>query len=608
MRSRDGAGALVDHPSESKGEARSEAHSARWARDFELPPALAAAIEAELAAGAPPGEAPGRAYERSRAGDRSGRRATGLYYTPAHLVDFVVEHTLGPALAACHEPDDALSLRVLDPACGGGFFLVAALARIEQRLAELGLLPGAALRADIATRCLRGVDLDPKAAAVARLALRLAVGGQGAPPSDELARVVEVGDALADDGPRAAARANVVIGNPPWGQKGFRFSRDEVARLRARFSTACGVLDPFKLFVERATELLSPGGRLGFVLPDIILLKDQRPVRELLLERCAIERIADAGRAFAGVNLDAVAITARRERAGAPADHRVLVWRELPPNWREAPPPEREVAQALFSELPDKKLNIHITERDMDVLRALSRSPRIGDVFEIHEGVHSGNVRAKLFRDPKPAGPCARLIVGKDEVRRYHLAWAGRYLDLDPAAIDRAAGEYANLGKRAWHESPKLAVRRTGDRIVAARDLEGLWVSNNLFVVLPRQPLSGDELAAWAGVLNARLLTWLFRTVQPRTGRLFAELKIRHLAALPAPEPAPFRRAAPAIAERVVALERAAARGDEGSERAAAIQDELDELVLDLYALPAPARRHVEAASAAGSPRIRMPV
>jgi hypothetical protein len=140
------------------------------------------------------------------------------------------------------------------------------------------------------------------------------------------------------------------------------------------------------------------------------------------------------------------------------------------------------------------------------------------------------------------------VIVGRGEVARFSLSWAGTWLDRDPELLDRRAGDYATLGRTAWHERPKIVVRRTGDRVVAAFDDRGLWCSNNLFVVLPRAPMAAEELRGYVALLNSRLITWLFRTVQPRTGRLFAELKLHHLLAFPVPPLDRWERQVPTLA------------------------------------------------------------
>ena len=54
------------------------------------------------------------------------KKAGGVYYTPKYIVDYIVAHTLGTLLAECKTPNDAAKLRILDPACGSGSFLLGA--------------------------------------------------------------------------------------------------------------------------------------------------------------------------------------------------------------------------------------------------------------------------------------------------------------------------------------------------------------------------------------------------------------------------------------------------------------------------------------------------
>ena len=112
------------------------------------------------------------------------RKATGTFYTPRAITDYLVRQTLAP-LVAGRSADDILRLRVVDPAMGSGAFLVAA-CRFLASAYEAALIDGsdlsaadldehdrAAFRRQIASRCLFGVDLNPMAVQLARLSLWL---------------------------------------------------------------------------------------------------------------------------------------------------------------------------------------------------------------------------------------------------------------------------------------------------------------------------------------------------------------------------------------------------------------------------------------------------
>jgi hypothetical protein len=113
------------------------------------------------------------------------RKATGTFYTPATIADYLVRRTLGP-LVHDAPPQRILSLRIVDPAMGSGAFLVAAcryLARAYEtalvqsggcHASDIGEHERAAIRRMIAERCLYGVDVNPMAVQLARLSLWLA--------------------------------------------------------------------------------------------------------------------------------------------------------------------------------------------------------------------------------------------------------------------------------------------------------------------------------------------------------------------------------------------------------------------------------------------------
>ncbi|MCA1393228.1 N-6 DNA methylase [Bradyrhizobium sp. IC3123] len=120
----------------------------------------------------------------SEAAEQKGnqRKTTGSYYTPDSLVQLLLDTTLNPVLddreAKASDPaEDLLKLTLIDPACGSGHFLLAAARRIATRVARhrAGGIPSAAdfrhaLR-EVACRCLYGVDRNPMAVELTKVAL-----------------------------------------------------------------------------------------------------------------------------------------------------------------------------------------------------------------------------------------------------------------------------------------------------------------------------------------------------------------------------------------------------------------------------------------------------
>jgi hypothetical protein len=555
------------------------------------------------------------------------RKAGGVYYTPAPVVDHVVRHTLGPLLDG-RTPREAAKLKVLDPACGSGAFLIGTYQFLldwyhtqytARRTAGGATPPPAALAAGrkpvlrsspdggwsltlaerkrILLDHVHGVDLDAQAVEVTKLTLLLkclegeagdaAGSGQLAPfhgeraPTDlglpDLSRNIVCGNslvgtdvvgteawaAMADADrrrlkpfdperafPAVFARGgfDAVVGNPPWGQKDIGKDDRLADYLRARFPSARGIFDLFRPFVELAVRLARPGGVVGQVLPDIVLLKDYESTRELLLGRTTLVKIDWWGMAFADAVIDAATIVARK--GSPPAGHRVEA--TIRPGGSTATgfvatiapatATTASIRQSDFARNPRSTFNLILTDDRRAVVEKLDGLPRLGTYFEVHEGVHSGNVRAELFVDRAVDDSCRELLFGRGEIAPYLLRWDGKFIRLAAVPERKSAARYANVGRPAWHERPKLLVRRTGDHVLAAVDPVGRYCSNNFFLVFPRadHPL---DLYGLCALLNSRAVTAYFRLVEPRRGRVFAELKIKHLGQFPIPPAADARGA-----------------------------------------------------------------
>lgn len=110
------------------------------------------------------------------------RKATGSYYTPESLVLCLLDSALDPVLdEACRKPNPEeaiLHLKVCDPACGSGHFPIAAAHRIAKRLASIRTgdeepAPSAMQKAlrDVISHCIYGVDQNPMAVELCKVAL-----------------------------------------------------------------------------------------------------------------------------------------------------------------------------------------------------------------------------------------------------------------------------------------------------------------------------------------------------------------------------------------------------------------------------------------------------
>lgn len=248
--------------------------------------ALAAAADGSGHRPLPAGWAVGPAtvgflYEQAQARER--RRAGGVYYTPPEVAGRVTAW----ALEGC--TGGAL---VVDLACGGGVFLLAAADLLRQR----GGRPAA-----IVAEQLHGVDIDPLAAEVSAASLSL-WAALHRDPTDARPAIV-AGDALTPKVgglARPGAGFDAAIGNPPFlGQLASRTARPPAAsrRLAALFGDAAkGYVDTAMLFALQACRVTRAGGAVALLLPESVLsAAGARAARSALLRAAGLEQLWLAG-------------------------------------------------------------------------------------------------------------------------------------------------------------------------------------------------------------------------------------------------------------------------------------------------------------------------
>lgn len=335
-------------------------------------------------------EARGETIEAKKATGTSGRRKRdGVVYTPDYIARFIVEQTLG---THCREIFDALlvehakagataddkeipwkkkngvsekafwqayrtsisKLRIVDPACGSGVFLVMAfdwlkaeLMRCNSALEKLG--EGALFEPDseILTHNLFGVDVNEESVEIAKLSLWIKTARHGK-VLDSLDYNFRVGDSLIEDSSYAyrshgfvwkeafkeifdEGGFDIVLGNPPYVAMGL--FKDLKPWLAKRFEVTSDRADLYAYFFERGLKLLKKGGRMGYISSNTFFKTGSgSPLRNFLRLQATLETIVNFGdfQIFEGVTTYPAILTMKA--GGAFPNHELQFWNvdELP--------------------------------------------------------------------------------------------------------------------------------------------------------------------------------------------------------------------------------------------------------------------------------------
>ena len=416
----------------------------------------------------------GEKEEPEKTTGTSGRRKRdGVVYTPDYIARFIVAETLGTHLREIFEDtlrahakkgadvtdyenipwrkksaeleawqayrDRLKSLRIVDPACGSGVFLIMAfdfmkaeLTRVNDKIKDLlpkaehfGDLLDYVPDSEILTDNLFGVDVNEESIEITKLSLWIKTARRGK-VLDSLSGSIRVGDSLIEDsnfayldhaftwetafpGVFAEGGFDVVLGNPPYVR--MEFLKTLKPYLEKRYEVVSDRADLYCYFYERGLRLLKQGGRLGYISSNTFFKTgSSKPLREYVLRQATIEGVVDFGdlKVFEGVTTYPAILILKNGLA--PKGHELRYWKvdvlpetNFQSNW--------EAAQGPF---PQSSLSSGPWELENPALRALRDKIRAGrkTLEEVYgatmRGVASGLNAAFIIDTPTKQRLCAQ--------------------------------------------------------------------------------------------------------------------------------------------------------------------------------------------------------
>lgn len=203
----------------------------------------------------------------------------GVHYTPGHLVDFILDSS-----DVLPWDGKEWNLKILDPACGSGIFLVKAFQRLVQRWKNVNpnKRPDEELLTGLLKENLSGTDVNPQAVRVASFSLYLAMCDEIDPRRFwmdwEFPRMREKQIKTRDFFDRHPLfeheKYDIVLGNAPWGRGSIEKSASALKWAKVNNWTA-----PYKdigpLFLPKAAELLKSNGVIAMIQPVNSLLLNE---------------------------------------------------------------------------------------------------------------------------------------------------------------------------------------------------------------------------------------------------------------------------------------------------------------------------------------------
>ena len=442
------------------------------------------------------------------------RKGRGIYYTPGYIVRYIVDRTLGrylwgtddgqpPGHITPEMPADIRDLRILDPACGSGFFLAYAFDVLARFYKAYKSQVGNDWPAIILEKHLYGIDLDRDAVCITSAILMLKSLEQSNISFGENPTLnIRQGNFLiskpsAHKGLRPfnweSDGVAMILGNPPYGA---RITKTERRLIRADYET-CGSSDSSSLFTEKAVKMLKDGGLLGFIVPkSLSYVLSWQPIRNFLVRECSIVEIADAWKAFKGVRLEQMVMIAQKNGR---SDVQTIV-SVLRPEYSV-------VSHSIDSDaLSDTRFSIWLSSDRIRriVDRIWEKSVPLGDLAEIWSGL---NMQGSLVLSDAPGSEHDRPCLRGRNVQRYHIRPDIKYIRI------------TDVSRRSHHPletfcRPKIVAQdivahvrnpMPHIKLMASIDRSENWLNVNTVTNITCSEYCLEYLC---GILNSRLISW----------------------------------------------------------------------------------------------------
>ena len=522
----------------------------------------------------------------------SKRKQDGVFYTPQYITKYIVENTVGRLCAEKKQElgineeeynsdqrrqlktkqrllqqleqyrEWLLQLTILDPACGSGAFLNAALQFLmaeHKQLDEMNAkITGSALvfqdvEHSILEHNLYGVDINEESVGIAQLALWLRTAKKHR-KLNTLNQNIKCGNSLISDPAIAGDKAfdwqkefpqvfekggfDVVIGNPPYvnvekmSVKDKEYYNDEYQSFFKRS-------DLFALFVEKGLKLAKT--KMGFIIPSIVLNNlSYAPLRDFFLNKRWLKEVSYVGGGvFDDANVDTSILLFDKRGVGT------ITLRYAVDFFN---PVEREVNADYFKTF---KNSISIGNDESDTISDklfLSDYVSVDEHYTVFQGIVTGNNDAFIFENEQEAiekgielellhSLCHGRDIGKWETRSLdrkilYLSkdinidnYQGAYQWLSPIKETLSLRRECAKGTIPWYSlqwprikseldiQEKILIQNTRNeslktRIVATIDKHGVYASQGINFVI--QKTNEYSIYFLLALLNSKLMNHLF--------------------------------------------------------------------------------------------------
>jgi predicted RNA methylase len=413
------------------------------------------------------------------------KKDSGQFFTMPSIIEYIAE------ASALHYANFT-NIKILDPACGSGQFLLIMFKSLLKTYLDHGWTKEKAAEA-IITNNLYGSDIDEIACFITRQNLLEISGAESRNifTSDFISSEV-----ISSEDPLKEMKFDIIVGNPPWGSN---ITKADKSFYKTYYQSIESGMNSFTLFIEKSLSQIKDGGCLSFLIPDAYLnIKAHMSSRKYVLENCCIREIRLWGDPFKKVYAPCATITMIKEPAEDVRSANVIRITDSKVSTNTATLIPQESYRSTYQNI----FNIHFSKRAESLISKIGEegSFSLKNNAQFFLGIVTGSNDKFIALNQSDQHPDP-IVIGKD-VEKYKIAFSGHYFKYDPDNLQQVAP------KNYYQTQGKILYKFIGKRLTFAVDKTGMFSLNNVNGFIPRNnDCTSEYLAA---LLNSPVMQYFY--------------------------------------------------------------------------------------------------
>jgi len=463
----------------------------------------------------------GLVHENSGDEEIDEKKTRGIFYTPKYIVEHILKSIFDEVQK---EKLEMKNLKILDPACGSGSFLIKTFDFLFDRIKRGSTkeIDEDVLKKHILETNIFGVDRDPMAVEIAQLNLFLkgAIKHQHLPT---LKNKIKNGNSLVEDSSQSELgyfewqkefsdsfhdkkrEFDIIIGNPPY-VRPANIEDSLKEYLWKNFDTFKEKSDLYNCFMELGIKLLKNKGLISFIVPYGWTEKGSFVhIRELILNTCRVIKLVQLpSKVFQNATVPTCIFLLAKEDNEELRESNIITVENLDDEKHVTIVKEFEQSKIRKNHLFNFEL---FAEKEGETLldKIKDSGDSLSEFVELKYGLKTGDDEKFIFNSKKNED-CKKLLKSRN-IDRFSKTFEGEYVWYLPDEMKKNK-KIARPGEKERFESEKIIVSRMGKEVIVAYDDEKYYVKDAMLLLKKAENVN---LRYIVGILNSNVINYFYK-------------------------------------------------------------------------------------------------